>query len=68
VRKVGLPDTIHFHSLRHTGASWLVQDGVSIYAVQKILGHSSIQVTMGYSHLVSEELHGIVNMIRVVAN
>jgi integrase len=27
-------DRLHFHSLRHTFASWLVQDGVSIYAVK----------------------------------
>lgn len=68
VRTAGLSDDIHLHSLRHTGASWLVQDGASIYAVQRILGHSSIQVTMGYSHLVSHELHGVINRIQVAAN
>jgi integrase len=65
VKASGIRQDIHFHSLRHTGASWLVQDGVSIYAVQRLLGHSNIQVTMGYSHLVSGELHEVVNRIRV---
>jgi len=63
VRLVGLNDKIHFHSLRHTFATWLVQDGVSIYEVQKLLGHSSVKVTEIYSHLVASELHKSVNKI-----
>lgn len=65
VKSSGIPQDLHFHSLRHTGASWLVQNGVSIYAVQRLLGHSNIQVTMGYSHLVTDELHSVVNSISV---
>jgi len=51
VRLAELPSRIHFHSLRHTCASWLVMNGVSIPIVQAILGHSDIQVTMRYAHL-----------------
>ena len=56
-----LPNGLHFHSLRHTFASWLVQDGVSLYEVQKLLGHSNIAVTQVYSHLQPEQLHDTVN-------
>lgn len=35
----GLEDDVTFHSLRHTFATWLVQKGVSIFEVQKLLGH-----------------------------
>lgn len=44
------------HILRHTHASWLVQRGVSIQAVSKLLGHSSITVTMRYAKLAPDDL------------
>ena len=56
VIKAGLNPKLKFHSLRHTFASWLVQRGVSIYEVSKLLGHSDIKVTEIYSHLRAEDL------------
>jgi integrase len=39
------------HALRHSAASWLVQEGVPLYDVQRLLGHESFQVTQRYAHL-----------------
>ena len=42
---------VSFHSLRHTYASWLATDGVDLYHIKELMGHSSITLTERYSHL-----------------
>ena len=63
VRKAGLNERLHFHSLRHSFGSWLVQCNASLYQVQKLLGHSNIRVTEMYSHLVPADLSETVNRL-----
>jgi integrase len=50
----GIPE-FHFHDLRHSSASLMLADGVNVKAIQTILGHSSINMTLGtYSHLMPD--------------
>ena len=48
--RLGIPDA-SLHTLRHTAASWLVQQGVDLYAVGQILGHKTPRMTQRYAHL-----------------
>jgi len=57
VEKATLSDSIHFHSLRHSCATYLLKQRFSVHEVQKMLGHSSISVTERYLHLVPEDLN-----------
>lgn len=45
-----------FHSLRHSFASTLVQRGVDLFVVQRLLGHATPTMTQRYSHLADEHL------------
>jgi integrase len=52
VLDAGLPEGLHFHSLRHTCAAFLIADGRHMEEVKDHLGHSSIRVTSDrYGHL-----------------
>jgi len=61
VRRAELSDSVHFHSLRHTGISWLINRGVPPPFVQRLAGHSSLLTTGIYSHVEDRSLIGAVN-------
>lgn len=53
----GLTKSPRIHDLRHTHASWLIQDGVSLFTISRRLGHASTRTTeQVYGHLMPEAL------------
>lgn len=54
---------LRLHDLRHSFASFLINDGVSIYVVQKLLGHTQIKATQRYAHLTEHTLGEAANSI-----
>ncbi|BAS07340.1 tyrosine recombinase XerC-like [Arthrobacter sp. Hiyo4] len=51
------------HDLRHTYASWLVQNGVPIEEVARLLGHASSAVTQRYAHLADVPKDAVLNAV-----
>ena len=54
-RRAGLTD-VRIHDLRHSFASILVNQGMTIYDVKELLGHSNITTTQRYAHLSKDRL------------
>ncbi len=63
--RAGLLD-IRLHDLRHSFASFLVNQGVSLYVVQGLLGHTQARTTQRYAHLANNTLSDAAEMIRNV--
>ncbi len=55
-KKVGVAKHFSFHSARHTNATLLLNKGVSVTTVQKLLGHSSVKTTMKYCEVLEDTI------------
>jgi integrase len=64
---LGKDDQVVPHILRHTCASRLVQGGVDIRRVQMWLGHQTLQMTMRYAHLATNDLDPCVGVLERTA-
>ena len=53
------------HSLRHTHASWLAEEGLDILQIKEQLGHKNIDMTMRYAHLIPNKRHKITENLKL---
>lgn len=54
----GMKNKIRFHDMRHTFASNYMMNGGNVFDLQKLLGHTKIEMTMRYAHLSPNHLQG----------
>lgn len=60
VKRAELPEDLNQHDLRHRRVTTWLAAGKSPVLVQKAMGHSDLQTTMKYTHLVSDDLLALV--------
>jgi integrase len=62
--RTGISD-FRWHDLRHTWASWHVQNGTTLHELQELGGWTSYEMVLRYSHLTSDHLKRAANRISV---
>ncbi len=59
VKEAGIAKQASVHSLRHSFATHLLENGYDIRTVQELLGHKSVQTTMIYTHIAKKNIMGV---------
>jgi len=55
------------HTIRHSFATHLADNGTDLYTIKELPGHNNLQTTMRYMHLTSGSIDEIINPYDVIA-
>lgn len=64
--EAAIPKRVSAHTLRHSFATHLLERGTDIRTIQQLLGHSSLQSTMIYTHVAGKNLLGVQSPLDII--
>jgi len=56
---------VTFHCGRHSFASLLLENGVDIYTIKNLMGHTNVRTTQIYTHIVNEKKEKAANTLHI---
>jgi len=66
-KKVGVLKPGGMHSLRHSFATHLLDKGIDVVMIQKLLGHNDLKTTLRYLHVTNKDLSKILSPIEAIS-
>lgn len=61
VKRAGVRKEVHTHTLRHSYATHLLEQGVNILTIKELLGHAHIETTMVYLHIAKPSAQTVIS-------
>lgn len=61
VKKAGIDKRATVHTLRHSFATHMLENGINIRVLQELLGHADVKTTEIYTHVMRKDLHALQN-------
>ena len=59
VDRAGITKRVGTHTLRHSFATHLLEDGVNIRVVQELMGHADVKTTEIYTHVIEKDIQAV---------
>lgn len=59
VRKAGITKRVGCHTMRHSYATHLLENGINIRMVQELMGHADVKTTEIYTHVMNKDLDAV---------
>ena len=61
VDRAGITKWVGTHTLRHSFATHLLEDGVNIRVVQELMGHADVKTTEIYTHVMEKDIRAMIS-------